>query len=142
NVAVRGDDGQGRGDAYSTEGRFEEIYSIVLAAQERAIQALRPGGKAGDVDAAARQVITDAGYADRFNPSTGHGLGLPVHEAPLLKPGSEAVLQAGMVVTIEPGIYLPGWGGIRIEDDVLVTPDGCEVLTHVPKDLASCRLDF
>ena len=86
---------------------------------------------------AARSVIADAGYGEHFGHGLGHGIGLQVHEAPALRPNSSDVLQPGMVVTIEPGIYLPGWGGVRIEDDVLVTPDGCEVLSHVPRDLAA-----
>ena len=81
-------------------------------------------------------MIAEAGYGDYFTHGLGHGIGLQVHEAPALRPSSDDVLQAGMVVTIEPGIYLPGWGGVGIEDDVLVTPDGCEVLTSVPQDLA------
>jgi Xaa-Pro aminopeptidase len=119
------------------EPKLREIYDVVLRAQQAAIRALRPHVKAGDVDSAARQVITAAGYGEYFTHSTGHGLGMQVHEAPLLRPGSDAVLQAGMVVTVEPGIYVPRWGGVRIEDDVLITPDGCEVLTHVPKDLSA-----
>ena len=81
----------------------------------------------------------EAGYGDHFGHGTGHGLGLQVHEGPAVRPGSETVLQPGMVFTVEPGVYLPGWGGVRIEDDVLVTPDGCEVLTHVPRDLDALR---
>jgi Xaa-Pro aminopeptidase len=124
------------------EPKLAAVYAVVLQAQHRALEAIRPGVKAGDVDAAARGVIAAAGYGDYFTHSVGHGLGLQVHEAPLMKPGSEAVLQPGMVVTIEPGIYLPGWGGVRIEDDVLVTEDGGEVLTSVPKDLASMVCDW
>jgi Xaa-Pro aminopeptidase len=85
-------------------------------------------------------VIAEAGYGEFFGHGLGHGLGLQVHEAPALRPNSEFVLQAGMVVTVEPGIYLPGWGGIRIEDDVLVTPEGCEVMTKVPRDLTAMYL--
>jgi Xaa-Pro aminopeptidase len=121
--------------------KFQEIYGVVLRAQAAAIAALRPGVTAGAVDAAARSVIAAAGYADYFTHSTGHGIGLQVHEAPLLRPTSEAVLQAGMVVTIEPGIYLPDWGGVRIEDDVLLTADGHEVLTSVPKDLGGAVIE-
>jgi Xaa-Pro aminopeptidase len=116
---------------------LEEVYAVVLRAQERALQTVRPGVTGGAVDAAARAVITEAGFGDFFTHSTGHGLGLQVHEAPLLRPGADGVLEAGMVVTVEPGIYLPDWGGVRIEDDVLVTPDGCEVLSRVPRDLAA-----
>jgi Xaa-Pro aminopeptidase len=116
------------------------VYTVVLRAQERAIQRIRPGVKAHDVDAEARAVIAEAGFGDSFGHGVGHGLGLQVHEAPFMRPTSETVLQAGMVMTVEPGIYLPGWGGVRIEDDVLVTPDGCEVLTHVARDLASIAI--
>jgi Xaa-Pro aminopeptidase len=122
--------------------KFEQVYGIVLRAQERALRTIRAGVVAGEVDAAARAEITDAGFGPFFTHSLGHGLGLQVHEAPLMKPGSPVVLQEGMVVTVEPGVYLPGWGGVRIEDDVLVTPDGCEVLTSVPKDLASAYVDI
>src|SRR5207302_7121748 len=118
-------------------GRLEEVHAVVLRAQQRALRCVRPGVKAEEVDAAARAEIADAGFGDYFGHGLGHGLGLQVHEAPALRPRSQTVLQAGMVVTVEPGIYLPGWGGIRIEDDVLVTPDGCEVLTSVAKDLES-----
>jgi Xaa-Pro aminopeptidase len=121
--------------------KLEEVYSVVLRAQQRALEALRPGVVAGDLDAEARAVITEAGFGPFFNHSLGHGLGQQVHEAPMLKPGAPTVLQAGMVVTIEPGIYLPDWGGVRIEDDVLVTEDGGEVLTGVPKDLAAMTLE-
>jgi Xaa-Pro aminopeptidase len=116
----------------------QEVYDIVLRAQETAIRQVRPGVRGLDIDTAARTVIAQAGYGERFGHGLGHGIGLQVHEAPALRPASEVVLQTGMVVTIEPGIYLPGWGGVRIEDDVLVTPDGCEVLTRaVPKELAA-----
>jgi len=116
--------------------KFERIYRVVYEAQTRAIAAIRPGAKAKDVDAVARGVIADAGFGRRFGHGLGHGLGLDVHEAPRLGVKSDAVLKAGMVVTVEPGIYLPGWGGVRIEDDVLVTRDGHEVLTTVGKQLS------
>lgn len=122
--------GPGRG-----ETRLEQIYGVVWHAQRRALDTIRPGVKGHDVDAEARRVITDAGFGDFFGHGLGHGFGLQVHEAPSMRPNSEAVLEAGMVVTVEPGVYLPGWGGVRIEDDVLVTPEGCEVLTSVPKDV-------
>jgi Xaa-Pro aminopeptidase len=128
--------------SHAPEPKLRTIYDVVLRAQQAAIRALRPGVKTGDVDAAARQVIGDAGYGDFFTHSTGHGLGMQVHEAPLMRPTSEGVLEAGMVVTVEPGIYLPKWGGVRIEDDVLITPDGCEVLTHVPKDLSAMMVEW
>lgn len=118
--------------------RQQEIYQLVLVAQQAAVAAIRPGVKAADVDAAARQVITEAGYGDYFGHGTGHGVGLAVHEAPRLSWSSEQVLQAGMVVTVEPGIYLPDWGGVRIEDMVLVTESGHEVLTASPRQLLVC----
>jgi Xaa-Pro aminopeptidase len=119
------------------DGKLEEVYGVVQRAQAAALQAIRPGLKGHEVDATARAVIAEAGYGADFGHGLGHGLGLQVHEAPTLRPNSEFVLQAGMVVTVEPGIYLPDWGGVRIEDDVLVTPEGCEVLTRVPRDLAA-----
>src|SRR5262249_38147670 len=112
----------------------------VLAAQERAIASIRPGVRAQDVDAEARSVIEDAGFGRFFDHGVGHGLGMDIHEAPRLRKDSETILQPGMIVTVEPGIYLPDWGGIRIEDDVLVTSDGCEVMTTLPRALDSVRL--
>jgi Xaa-Pro aminopeptidase len=123
-------------------GKLEKVYNAVLRAQEMALRTVRPGIKGHDVDAAARSVLIEAGLNEYFVHGLGHGLGLQVHEAPSLRTDSTDELQAGMVVTIEPGVYLPGWGGVRIEDDVLVTPDGCEVLTSVPKDLAAATIDF
>lgn len=115
--------------------KFREVYRIVLSAQERALGAIRPGVRATEVDAAARSVIEAAGYGRHFEHGLGHGIGREIHEDPRVREGSATVLQAGMVLTVEPGIYLPGWGGVRIEDDVLVTPDGCEILTSLPKAL-------
>jgi Xaa-Pro aminopeptidase len=115
--------------------KFEAIYSTVLNALERGIAAIRPGVRAHDVDAEARSVIEEAGFGRFFDHGLGHGLGIDIHEAPRIRKGSNVVLEPGMVFTVEPGIYLPGWGGIRIEDDVLVTPGGCEVLTHLPRSL-------
>ncbi len=120
--------------------KFEKVYRIVLAAQERGIAALRPGVKAEEVDASARAVIEEAGFGRFFTHGLGHGFGLEIHENPFFRRANEATLKAGMVVTIEPGIYLPDWGGIRIEDDVLITPDGPEVLTRVPKALEATLL--
>jgi Xaa-Pro aminopeptidase len=115
--------------------KFERIYRIVLEAQIRAIAAVRPGVVAHEVDNVARAYITKAGFGRRFRHGLGHGLGLMVHENPRLAVKNQTVLRPGMVVTVEPGIYLPQWGGIRIEDDVLVTRSGHEVLTHLPKRL-------
>lgn len=117
--------------------KLAEVYDVVLRAQAAALRAIRPGVKGHDVDAAARAVITEAGYGACFTHGLGHGIGLQVHEGPALRPNSDTVLQPGMVVTVEPGIYISGWGGIRIEDDVRVTEDGCEVLTTLPRDLAA-----
>jgi Xaa-Pro aminopeptidase len=127
---------------HDLEPKLQEIHEVVLRAQQAAIAALRPGVKSGDVDAAARQVINNAGYGDYFTHSVGHGIGLQVHEFPIMRPKTEILLQAGMVVTVEPGIYLPNWGGVRIEDDVLITPDGRQVLTQVPKELATMLVEW
>ena len=115
--------------------KLQKVYAVVLAAQRAAIDAIRPGAVMKDVDAKARGVIERAGFGKQFGHSLGHGIGLAVHEQPRLAPDQDRPLAAGMVVTVEPGIYLPGWGGVRIEDDVLVTKEGCEVLTSVPKEL-------
>jgi Xaa-Pro aminopeptidase len=122
--------------------QIQTIYGTVLQAQEKAIQAVRPGVQGQAVDGVARGVISEAGYGDFFGHGLGHGLGMQVHEAPAVRPNSQTVLQPGMVITIEPGIYLPDWGGVRIEDDVLVTSDGCEVLTTVAKDWQSALCEW
>jgi len=114
--------------------RQEELYAIVLEAQQRAIEAVKAGVRASDVDRVARDVISQKGYGPYFGHGTGHGLGLSVHEKPSLSAKDDTVLTAGMVVTIEPGIYLPEWGGIRIEDTVVVENEGCRVLTTSPKE--------
>jgi Xaa-Pro aminopeptidase len=120
--------------------KLETIYNIVLRAQQAAVAAIRPGAIMQEVDATARKVIEDAGYGKRFGHSLGHGIGLQVHELPRLAAKQQRPLKAGMVVTVEPGIYLPGWGGVRIEDDVLVTRAGHEVLSSVARDFADCVL--
>jgi Xaa-Pro aminopeptidase len=124
------------------------IFEAVLDAQAAAIAAVKPGVRGWQVDAAARRLLGDRGLGDAFSHGTGHGLGLEIHEEPRIvqkrpaasddTPGGER-LQPGMVFTIEPGAYLPGWGGVRIEDDVVVTADGCEVLTTVPASLTWSR---
>jgi Xaa-Pro aminopeptidase len=117
------------------DSRFGEIYEVTRVAQAEALQAARSGVCARVVDAAARTRITDAGYGDNFGHGTGHGVGLEVHEAPRLNAESGAVLKAGMVVTVEPGIYLPGRGGVRIEDLVVITGDGNSNFNRLPKEL-------
>jgi Xaa-Pro aminopeptidase len=124
------------------DGKLERVYNTVLQAQQAALAAVRPGVKASEVDAAARSVIDAADLGDYFNHGLGHGIGLQVHEGPNLRAISSDVLEPGMVTTIEPGIYLPGWGGVRLEDDVLLTPDGCEVLTAADKDWETSVLEF
>ncbi|MCG3181755.1 MAG: Aminopeptidase YpdF [Phycisphaerae bacterium] len=114
---------------------IREIHAVVLEAQLAGIAAVAPGRRCGDVDEAARKIIAAAGYGKRFGHGLGHGLGLDVHELPRLGPGREELLEPGMVVTVEPGIYLPGVGGVRIEDDVLVTRTGSRVLTSLPKEI-------
>jgi Xaa-Pro dipeptidase len=112
-----------------------EIHRLVLEAHDAAIEAVRAGVTTGVIDAAARKVIADAGLGEHFFHRIGHGLGLEGHEDPSLDPGSGMVLEAGMVFTVEPGIYIPLWGGIRIEDDVVVEADGCRVLTKADRNL-------
>jgi Xaa-Pro aminopeptidase len=115
--------------------RHKEIHSLVLAAHDAAIAAVRAGTTTGAVDSAARQVIEAAGMGEHFFHRVGHGLGIEAHEDPSLDPGSATVLEAGMVFTIEPGVYIPGWGGVRIEDDVVVERAGCRVLTKADRSL-------
>jgi Xaa-Pro aminopeptidase len=114
--------------------KFEKLYDVVLRAQQAAIQTIRPGVPVDQVDRAARQVIEQARLGRRFPHGLGHGIGLEIHESPRLAPGQRQLLKAGMVITVEPGVYLPGWGGIRIEDDVLVTRSGCRLLTTLPRE--------
>ncbi len=109
------------------------VYQIVLQAQLAAISVIRPGVRCQQVDDAARRVITEAGYGKFFGHNTGHAIGIEVHEEPRFSPRDTTTLQPGMLLTVEPGIYLPGQGGVRIEDVVLVTPQGAEVLYAVPK---------
>jgi Xaa-Pro aminopeptidase len=116
------------------ESRLEKLYTVVLTAQRRAIEAVRPDVKAGEIDTAVRSYLSDEGFNEYFNHGLGHGIGMQVHEGPNIRAKSEDVIEAGMVFTLEPGVYLPGFAGVRIEDDVLVTPDGCEVLTNLPKE--------
>jgi Xaa-Pro aminopeptidase len=107
----------------------QKIYDIVARAQKLAIQAVKPGVKTAQIDRIAREEIERAGYGRRFIHSTGHGVGVEIHEAPWVSPASQDVLEPGMVITVEPGIYLEGWGGVRIEDTLLVTEKGYEILT-------------
>jgi Xaa-Pro aminopeptidase len=118
--------------------KFRKIYGIVLTAQLAAIDAIRPGISCEQVDSVARTIIAKAGYGSAFGHGLGHGTGLDIHESPRFAAGQKAKLQPGMIVTVEPGIYLPDWGGVRIEDDVLVTRTGHEVLTDVPKEIEDC----
>lgn len=116
-----------------------EIYNTVLAAQKKAIEAVKPGMVAKNLDAVARDLITQAGYGQYFQHGLGHGVGLEIHEEPYLNTRSESVLQPGSIITIEPGIYIPELGGVRIEDDILVTKTGYEILTHAPKELIKVK---
>ena len=113
----------------------ESRYELVLGAQLAGLEAIKPGAGGRDVDAVARQRIEAAGQGEHFGHGLGHGVGLDVHEAPRLAQRSDAVLESGNVVTVEPGVYLPGELGVRIEDLVVVTPGGCEILTGLSKEL-------
>jgi Xaa-Pro aminopeptidase len=115
--------------------RDREIYDLVLRAQEESLAAVRAGAGGREVDAVARDIITAAGHGEHFGHGLGHGVGAEVHEAPRLSQRSEATLERGQVVTVEPGVYVPGAVGVRIEDLAIVTDDGAEVLTGLPKDL-------
>jgi len=112
----------------------EYIYRIVLEAHDAGVNSIRQGVKASEVDQATRSVIEKYHYGENFRHSTGHGVGLIVHENPVISFKEGTILQAGMVITVEPGIYLPGWGGVRIEDMVLVEEKGARLLTNAPRD--------
>jgi Xaa-Pro dipeptidase len=117
--------------------QLQDAYAAVLAANEAGRQTAGPGVPAQEVDRAARAVITQAGFGEYFRHRTGHGLGMDVHEPPYIREGNAAPLEVGNIFTVEPGVYLPDVGGIRIEDDVLITPDGAESLTTFPRELQS-----
>jgi Xaa-Pro aminopeptidase len=115
--------------------RQKEIYETVLKAQTEALKALKPGKKGREIDAVARDIITEAGYGDCFGHGLGHSVGLQIHEDPNCNMREERVLQAGMIMTVEPGIYVQDFGGVRIEDMVVLTEDGYENLAHSEKKL-------
>lgn len=118
--------------------KMKEIYEIVRSAQEAALKMCKPGTRAGDLDMEARIFITDRGFGENFNHGLGHGIGLEVHELPVIRSGTKydsVVLQPGMAITVEPGIYLPQVGGVRIEDSIIITEDGYRNLTNRPKEL-------
>jgi Xaa-Pro aminopeptidase len=117
------------------DDKFREIYGIVLEAQYAAEQGIKPGMIGKEADSIARKVIEEAGHGENYGHGLGHGVGLAVHEKPGVGRLSEDVLKPGMVFTVEPGIYLPGWGGVRIEDMVIMREDGVEVLTQASKDV-------
>jgi Xaa-Pro aminopeptidase len=122
--------------------KMKQIYQVVLAAQLAAIKFLRPGVTTMQADRVARDVIDQAGFKEYFGHGLGHGIGREIHELPTLRrTGGEEELRPGMIVTVEPGIYLPGEGGVRIEDDVLITHSGCEVLTTLDKTFEGCHLE-
>jgi Xaa-Pro aminopeptidase len=119
----------------SPSAEQRKVYQIVKEAHDKAVEKVRPGIPVGEVDGAARDYIRNQGYGEYFGHGTGHGIGLAVHEDPAVNRENKGLLQEGMVFTIEPGIYLPDWGGVRVEDMVLVTSRGVEVLTYLPDEL-------
>lgn len=121
---------------------LEKIHQVAVEAQQKAIDAIRPGASLKAVDSIARDSIAASGFGPYFGHGLGHGFGLQIHESPRLSPLAKDNLEVGMVVTVEPGIYLPNDCGVRIEDDVLVTADGCEVLSRLPRSLQDNRIDF
>jgi len=117
------------------DAKTRRVYEVVRRAQEKAIQAVRPGVTGREIDAAARGMIQKAGLGKYFGHGTGHGVGLAIHEDPAISPKGKAAVEEGMVFTVEPGVYIPGWGGVRLEDMVRVTACGCERLTYLSKEI-------
>ena len=115
------------------------LYNIVLEAQLAACSAIKSGKTGVEIDGIAREIITKAGYGEQFGHGLGHGVGLAVHEEPRLSPKADNILRPGMTVTVEPGIYVPGFGGVRIEDLVVVTETGCQILTHSTKEMLELK---
>ena len=115
--------------------KHSEIYRIVKEAQETAVASAKAGTSCKEMDAIPRSIIKKNGYGEYFNHGTGHGLGLEIHTQPRLSKVSKQFLAANNVVTVEPGIYLPGWGGVRIEDDIIIEENGCEVLNTTSREL-------
>lgn len=122
--------------------QMKTVYEVVLKAQQKAIAAIKPGAKCQAVDRIARTIIADAGYGKYFGHGLGHGFGLEIHESVRMSPLTDQVFEPGMVVTVEPGIYLPGKFGVRIEDDILVTNDGHEVLSSVPREFDDAIVEY
>jgi len=120
--------------------RQREIHALVQKAQSAAIQSVRPGVACKTVDAAARDTIKKAGQGNNFGHGTGHGIGLMVHEGPTVSPLSRDRVEQDMLFTVEPGVYIPGWGGVRIEDMVLVTEKGVRVMTTLPRELEALKI--
>ena len=118
------------------DGELARVFSVVAESQRVGVAAVAPGVVTGDVDRACRDVIAEAGWAERFEHGTGHGVGLDIHEAPSVGPGATAILAPGVVATVEPGVYLAGVGGVRIEDTLVVVEDGSRPLTMFPKDVS------
>lgn len=118
-------------------GELARVFEVVRASQAQGVAAVHPGAGTKEVDDVCRQVIAEAGWAERFEHGTGHGVGLDIHEAPTVSPLGTAILAPGVVVTVEPGVYLPGVGGVRIEDTLVVTDDGSRALTHFPKTVST-----
>ena len=116
------------------DDRFREIHGLVASAQQEAETRIRPGMTGAEADRIARDVIEEAGFGQSFGHGLGHGVGLAVHELPSAGKTSEDLLEPGAVISVEPGVYLPGWGGVRIEDLVLITDSEVEVLTHASKE--------
>lgn len=117
------------------DSQLKDIYRIVLEAEMKCIALLKPGMTCSEVDIFTHGYIEEQGYGDYFGHGTGHGIGLDIHEEPFFATKSEKVLAPGMIMTVEPGIYIPNLGGVRIEDDVLITETGYEINTHSPREL-------